>query len=74
MKHKILLAGGLVRDFLFDSADSLQQYLDSLYQPYQVLDRLNRDDGSLIVRIVTAYNSSDLIELYEMPGNPVPTK
>lgn len=65
MKTKELLAGGLVRDLWFINEDTLQIYLAGLYYEYKILDKYTRPDGSVIVRLLTPYNSAPLIELYE---------
>lgn len=67
MRAKEVLAAGIVQDLLFRNADCLQAYLYALDHrldvAYVVLDKLTRDDGSVIIRIVKNYNGSDLIEL-----------
>ncbi len=63
---KVILAAGIVRDIEFDSLDSLEKYLWDLeckVIAYKELDRYVRPSGEVIVRIVTRYNGSDLIEL-----------
>ena len=63
---RILLAAGLIRDYEFLSAYSYQDYLRLLERKgtvYKELDRFDRADGSVVVRILTQYNSTDLIEL-----------
>ena len=63
---KWLLAAGIVRDLLFDSAESLEIYiyfLDRKKMQYKILDKFTRDDGSIIIRIVCQYNSAELIRL-----------
>ena len=64
---KILLAGGIVRDLEFDSADSLEIYLYKLNHNkviYRVLDKFTRIDGSVEIRILQQYNAAPLIQLY----------
>ena len=63
---KKLLAGGLVRDFLFGSEAEMLAYL-ALYAPgaYLLLDRLDCEEGCVIIRILTRYNDSPLIQLFE---------
>lgn len=61
---KKLLAGGIIRDLLFDSQDSFDIYIYKLQhdkQQYKILDVFTRDDGSVIVRILGSYNASPLI-------------
>lgn len=63
-----LLAAGIVRDFIFDCQDSLDVYLSVLQLrkiSYEILDQLLRDDGRVIVRIVSQYNDVELIQLFE---------
>lgn len=61
-----LLAAGIVRDIRFSSSDHLRTYLrrlDDRKITYQLMETLERDDGSVIIRILQQYNSSDLIQL-----------
>ena len=61
-----LLAAGIVRDIWLRSLDHLNTYLSRLDDrkiKYELLDTLERDDGSVIIRIVQQYKSSDLIQL-----------
>lgn len=63
---KCLLAAGIVRDILFDSLRSLETYLLQLWDReilFEELERYNRSDGKWILRIVTQYNATDLIQL-----------
>lgn len=65
---KKLLAAGIVRDLEFDCKDALDLYLYSMQQKkmkYEILDRLDRDDGSIIIRIVVQYNNAHLIVLFD---------
>lgn len=65
---KVLLAGGIVRDLLFDRVDSMEIYLRDLdlkKQVYQILDQYLRDDGTVIIRIVCQYNQVPLVQLYK---------
>lgn len=66
MKTKTILAAGIVRDIEFSSHFVADGYLNALrfkYFDFKILDRCDRSDGTVIVRILTPYNSSDLIEL-----------
>ena len=66
MKIKEILAAGIVRDIQFCSKDALDVYLYSLDHrnvTYQILDTFVRLDGSIIIRILTKYNQSELIQL-----------
>lgn len=67
-QKKVILAGGYVRDILFASAEAEELYLYQLQHrciEHKVLDRLQREDGQVIIRIVQQYNNSPLIQLYE---------
>lgn len=67
MPTKQLLAAGIVRDIQFRNKDAFDLYLYKLEydkKVYQVLDTYVRKDGSIIVRILQQYNSSELIRLY----------
>ena len=68
MKAKELLAAGYVRDILFRDKEAFDLYLydlDHKKKVYEILDTFDRDDGSIIVRILQQYNSAPLIQLYE---------
>ena len=63
---KTILAAGIVRDIEFSSHFVAEGYLDSLcskYYDFKILDRYDRSDGTVILRILTQYNDCDLIEL-----------
>lgn len=63
---KVVRASGLVRDIDFEPSGRLTQYLSALDRAgiaYKILDRFDRADGSVVVRIVSQYNHNDLIEL-----------
>lgn len=65
---KELIAAGYVRDIKFESAYALEIYLyglDHRKALYKILDRYDREDGSVIVRILQQYNNSPLIQLYK---------
>ena len=65
---KNLLAGGIVRDLEFDSMESLDLYLYKLQhdkKQHKILDRYDRTDGTVIIRILGQYNNSPLIQLFE---------
>ena len=67
MKRKTILAAGYVRDILFSQQDDLDLYLYALDRSgveYEILDKLQRDDGSIIIRILQQYNQAPLIRLY----------
>lgn len=63
---KRLLAAGYLRDLLFDTVEELELYLYKIEHQcleYRILDRYDRDDGSVIVRVLQQYNQADLIQL-----------
>ena len=66
MKAKEILAAGIVRDIRFCNVDAAVRYM-SLYRSgaCKILDTHNCTDGSVIYRIITSYNDSPLIQLYE---------
>ena len=62
-----LLAAGYVRDILFKSKDYLIDYLTGLESKklqYKILEQYNKEDGSVIIRILQQYNTAPLIQLY----------
>ena len=66
-RTKELLAAGYVRDILFRSGEDLKNYirqLESRKQEYRILEQMNREDGSVIIRILQQYNTAPLIQLY----------
>ena len=66
-RTKELLAAGYVRDILFRSGEDLKDYilkLESRKQEYRILEQMNREDGSVIIRILQQYNTAPLIQLY----------
>ena len=65
MKNKELLAGGLVRDIWFVNEDAFQCYMDQIHTEYKILEKVTWPNGVLIVRLLTAYNGSPLIQLYD---------
>ena len=67
-RTKELLAAGNVRDILFRSGEDLKNYiltLESRKQEYRILEQMDREDGSVIIRILQQYNTAPLIQLYE---------
>ena len=63
---KKILAAGIVRDILFPTVDDLERYIEKLEfncVAYDEIGRIQRSDGQWIIRIVTGYNLSPLIEL-----------
>lgn len=66
MKVKKILAAGIVRDIEFCSkyyADTYLKLLPGKVFDFKLLDRFERSNGTVIIRIVTPYNNSHLIEL-----------
>ena len=66
-RTKELLAAGYVRDILFRSGKDLKNYilhLESRKQEYRILEQMDREDGSVIIRILQQYNTAPLIQLY----------
>ena len=66
MKRKTLLAGGILRDIEFLTKFDYEIFIDTLnrqHRHYEILDKLDRPSGSVIVRILTQYNAADLIQL-----------
>lgn len=65
---KKLLAAGIVRDIEFVSQYALDLYLNynqSKWSDFKILDQFTRSDGSVVIRLLTPYNNTELIELYE---------
>lgn len=65
---KRLLAAGIVRDLEFDCMDSLEIYLYHLKHrciAYKVIETFERSDGSVVSRILSQYNTADLIDLFQ---------
>ena len=65
MKKKEILAGGYVRDIRFDCEATRDAYLEDLIHEYRILDQHTQADGKVIIRLLTSYNNTPLIELYE---------
>ena len=63
---KVLLAGGIVRDFRFSSIDELERYVEH-YEfngiEYSEVERCQASNGTWLLRIVTQYNNAPLIDL-----------
>lgn len=67
-KAKELLAAGYVRDIRFRSKNDCELYifqLDHRHIQYEILDRYEPEDGSVIIRILQQYNNSPLIRLFD---------
>lgn len=68
MVGKKLLAAGIVRDIEFVSQYALDVYLSvnkNKWETFKILDQFTRADGSVVIRLLTPYNYTELIELYE---------
>lgn len=66
-RKKEILAAGYIRDILFETVEDMEQYLDNLEhrkQLYKVLQTYEREDRSVIIRILQQYNNSPLIQLF----------
>ena len=66
-RTKELLAAGYVRDILFRSGEDLKNYilkLENRKQEYRILEQMDREDGSVIIRILQQHNTAPLIQLY----------
>ena len=67
-KTKEILAAGIVQDIQFCTHYALDVYLYGLERgnvTHKVLETFERQDGSVICRIVKQYNNSPLIQLYK---------
>lgn len=67
LQTKQILAAGIIQDIEFISQYALDVYLSGLESKkncYEILDKFERVDGSVIIRIVKSYNSSPLIKLF----------
>lgn len=68
MNRKELLAAGYVRDILFSSDEEKKLYIYSLEQrktKYKILEELKREDGTVIIRILSQYyKNAPLIQLF----------
>ena len=66
-RTKELLAAGYVRDILFKSRNHLADYICGLERKklrFKILEEHDREDGSVIIRILQQYNTAPLIQLY----------
>lgn len=67
-KTKEILAAGIVQDIQFCSQYARDMYFYGLERgnvTHKVLETFEREDGSVIIRIVKQYNGSPLIQLYK---------
>ena len=63
-----LLAAGIVRDIEFVSQYALDVFINnnhSKWSDFKILVKYTRSDGSVVIRLLTPYNCTELIELYE---------
>ena len=63
MKRKNLLAAGIIQDFQFQSEEEYHKYLARIRGRYEVIEMVERTDGTVLARIVKQYNNSELIQL-----------
>lgn len=68
LMSKKLLAAGIVRDIEFVSQYALDVYINhnqSKWFDFKILDQFTHADGSVVIRLLTPYNNTELIKLYE---------
>ena len=65
MKRKELLAAGIIRDFRFKNKEEYQKYLTWIRGKYEVIEMVEKMDGTVLARIITQYNNAELIQLFE---------
>ena len=65
MKRKKLLAAGIIRDFRFKNKEEYQKYLTWIRGKYEVIEMVEKMDGTVLARILTQYNNTELIQLFE---------
>ena len=66
MVRPSILAAGIFKDILFATIEDLDRYIEKLEfngTSYREVERYQRSTGMWILRIVTQYNNSELIEL-----------
>ena len=66
-KKRELLAAGLVKDYRFRDHEALEAYIYDLEQKkirYEILEKANCEDGTVLLRISVGYNQTPLIQLY----------
>lgn len=66
-KKKELLAAGCIKDILFSSDEEREIYIHTLERVkirYKILEKLKREDGTVIIRILQQYNTAPLIKLF----------
>ena len=67
-RKRELLAAGLVKDYRFIKEEEFELYmydLDHKKIRYQILEKVTREDGTVLLRISVGYNQTPLIQLYE---------
>ena len=67
-RKRELLAAGLVKDYRFINEEEFELYmyeLDHKKIRYKILEKVTREDGTVLLRISVGYNQTPLIQLYE---------
>ena len=67
LQTKQILAAGIIQDIEFISQYALDVYLGGLESKktcYEILDKYERVDGTVIIRIQKSYNNSPLVKLF----------
>ena len=65
-KRQRVLAAGVVKDILFENIEALDGYLNKLEEhgtEHYVLETLEREDLTVIARIVSEWNYGELIKI-----------
>lgn len=68
MKKRELLAAGLVKDYRFINVGQYELYMQDLDHKkirYEILEKVSREDGTVLLRISVGYNHTPMIQLYE---------
>ena len=67
-KRRELLAAGLIKDYRFINEDEYELYmydLDHKKIRYKILEKVTKENGTVLLRISLGYNQTPLIQLYE---------
>lgn len=67
-RKRELLAAGLVKDYRFINEEEFELYMHELDHKkirYKILEKVTREDGTVLLRISVGYNQTPLIQLYE---------
>ena len=67
-KKRELLTAGLIKDYRFINEDEYRLYIHELnYKKmrYQILEKVVRENGTVLLRISLGYSQTPLIQLYE---------